>query len=235
MIEAALYLIPVPLSDAAGDRSVPGGNVAIIRQIKHFIVENERSARRFLKACDREIDIDGLTFYPLNGHTPPEDVAAYLDPLKAGNPMGVLSEAGCPAVADPGAEVVAAAHRLRLRVIPLVGPSSVIMSLMASGMNGQSFAFHGYLPIDSAARSKKFRAMERAIAEGGQTQIFIEAPYRNDKLMAEMLATLPKGLRLCVATGITGPDESVVTRTVAEWNSRPTPIGKVPTIFLLCR
>lgn len=233
MIEAALYLIPVPLSDVAPDSTLPARNATIARQIRHFVVENERSARRFLKKCDNTIDIDTLTFYTLNGHTRPADVASFLDPLKAGNPMGLISEAGCPAIADPGADVVALAQQQGLRVVPLVGPSSIVMSLMASGFNGQNFTFHGYLPIDDAARARSFKSMEVAITKHNQTQIFIETPYRNDRLLAEMVAALPKRLSLCVATDITGPGERITTRTVAEWAKDGHTIGKTPTIFLL--
>ena len=233
MIETALYLIPVPLSDVATDTVLPAANTAIVRHIKHFIVENVRSARRFLKKCDREIDIDSLTFFTLNGHTPAEEIASFLEPLKQGCPMGVISEAGCPAIADPGADVVAIAQRLQLRVIPLVGPSSIIMSLMGSGFNGQSFAFCGYLPIDAAERARKFKDMEQAIRRLDQTQIFIETPYRNNRLIAEMVKTLPKQMRLCVASDITGPGEKILARTIEQWGRMKYDYDKIPTIFLL--
>ena len=233
MIETALYLIPVPLSDVATDTVLLAANTAIVRHIKHFIVENVRSARRFLKKCDREIDIDSLSFFTLNGHTPAEEIASFLEPLKQGCPMGVISEAGCPAIADPGADVVAIAQRLQLRVIPLVGPSSIIMSLMGSGFNGQSFAFCGYLPIDAAERARKFKDMEQAIRRLDQTQIFIETPYRNNRLIAEMVKTLPKQMRLCVASDITGPGEKILTRTIEQWGRMKYDYDKIPTIFLL--
>lgn len=233
MIETALYLIPVPLSDVPVQNVLPAVNTDIVREIKHFIVENVRSARRFLKKCDREIDIDSLTFYTLNGHTNPEDIASYLEPLRAGMPMGVISEAGCPAIADPGADVVAIAQRLSLRVIPLVGPSSIIMSLMGSGFNGQSFAFQGYLPIDAAERARKFKKMEHDICANDQTQIFIETPYRNNRLIAEMTKSLPAALKLCVASDISGERESIITRHVRDWVKAKYDYDKIPTIFLL--
>lgn len=233
MIETALYLIPVPLSDVPVDNVLPTFNTCIVREIKYFIVENVRSARRFLKKCDHNIDIDSLTFFTLNGHTPSEAIASFLEPLKQGNPMGVISEAGCPAIADPGADVVAIAQQLHLRVIPLVGPSSIIMSLMGSGFNGQSFAFHGYLPIDAAERARKFKAMELDIRKNNQTQIFIETPYRNNRLVAEMAKSLPKSLLLCVASDISGEHESIVTRSVGEWAKMKFDYDKIPTIFLL--
>lgn len=233
MIEAALYLIPVQLSDVELDTVLPAANTAIVREIKHFIVENVRSARRFLKKCDRSIDIDALTFYELNRHTHLNDIPAMLSPLEAGEPMGVISEAGCPAIADPGADVVAIAQSRGMRVRPLVGPSSILMGLMGSGFNGQSFAFLGYLPIDASQRARKLKEMERRIMQEDQTQIFIETPYRNSKLCEELCRTLPSHLKLCIATDITGNNESIVTRGVKQWLGHMPDINKVPTIFLL--
>lgn len=232
-MKPALYLIPVTLSEVPLERVIPTANIEVVRGIGHFIVENVRTARRFIKKCDRNINIDGLTFYELNRHTDPKVIDAYLDPLEAGEPMGVISEAGCPAVADPGADVVAIAQRRGLPVVPLVGPSSILMSLMASGFNGQSFAFQGYLPIDSSARQRKFREMEQRITRDDQTQIFIETPYRNDALLADMMKSLPQHLRLCVASDITGESERIITRTIGQWASAKAIVGKIPTIFLL--
>lgn len=233
MLETALYLIPVPLSEGELNAVLPARNIDVVREIKHFIVENVRSARRFLKKCVRNIDIDTLTFYELNRHTKPEDISGFLDPLEQGYAMGVISEAGCPAIADPGADVVAIAQRKHLKVVPLVGPSSILMSVMGSGFNGQSFAFLGYLPIDASARAKKFKDMEYNIRVNDQTQVFIETPYRNNKLIAEMSKTLPKHLKLCVASDITGSQESIITRGVAEWGRVKYDYDKIPTIFLL--
>ncbi len=232
--EPALYLIPVELSDETTDAVLPRGNTAVVTRLRHFIVENVRSARRFLKRCDRSIDIDALTFAELNGHTPPEAVARMLEPLEHGEPMGVISEAGCPAVADPGADVVAIAQRKGLKVVPLVGPSSIIMSLMASGMNGQSFAFLGYLPIDDAARRRAIDQLAHRARHEHQTQIFIETPYRNNRLLKQLVDTLPQQLRLCVASDITGRRESIVTRTVEQWRRHGLgDYDRVPTIFLV--
>lgn len=233
MIESALYLIPVPLSEGAVENVLPASNLALVGEIKHFVVENVRSARRFLKKCDRSINIDELTFYELNRHTDPNAIADYLQPLERGEAMGVISEAGCPAIADPGADVVAIAQRKGLKVRPLVGPSSILMGLMGSGFNGQSFAFLGYLPIDQGERARKFKEMERLIRNDNQTQIFIETPYRNNKLMEEMCKQLPGNLALCVATDITGAGEKIVTKTVREWAHTKYDFDKVPTIFLL--
>lgn len=233
MLEAALYLIPVPLSEGEIDDVLPVRNRRMVGEMRHFIVENVRSARRFLKKCDRLIDIGALTFSELNRHTRPEEVAEMLEPLRRGEAVGVISEAGCPAIADPGADVVAVAQREGLKVVPLVGPSSIIMSLMASGFNGQSFAFLGYLPIDGAERQRKLRSMEQCINTLDQTQIFIETPYRNNKLLAELVKSLPRRLRLCVASDISGARETIITRTVEEWGRAKYDYDKVPTIFLL--
>ncbi len=233
MIETALYLVPVQLSDGDMAAVLPAANTDIVRQIKHFIVENVRSARRFLKKCDHSINIDELTFYELNRHTAPQDIAGFLAPLEQGNPMGVISEAGCPAIADPGADVVALAQRKGFKVRPLVGPSSILMGLMGSGFNGQCFAFLGYLPIDGAARARKFKEMEHNITHNDQTQIFIETPYRNNALLAALVKAVPGNLRLCVASDITGEHESIVTRYVKEWAHASYDFGKTPTIFLL--
>lgn len=232
-IENALYLIPVQLSDGDLAAVLPATNTVIVREIKHFIVENVRSARRFLKKCDRSINIDELTFYELNRHTDPREIASYLAPLEAGNAMGVISEAGCPAIADPGADVVAIAQRKGLKVRPLVGPSSILMGLMGSGFNGQSFTFLGYLPIDGGDRQRKFKEMEHNIIHNDQTQIFIETPYRNNALIATMIKSLPSHLRLCVASDITGEKESIVTRSIKEWGKVEYDYSKTPTIFLL--
>ncbi len=233
MIETALYLIPVQLSDVELSSVLPSANMSVVSEIKHYIVENVRSARRFLKKCDRSIDIDTLTFYELNRHTHAEDIPEMLKPLAGGEAMGVISEAGCPAVADPGADVVAIAQSKGLKVKPLVGPSSILMGLMGSGFNGQSFAFLGYLPIDAAERSRKLKEMEHRIMREHQTQIFIETPYRNNSLAQELCRTLPGHLKLCIATDITGPGERIVTRSVKQWQGHLPDLHKVPTIFLL--
>lgn len=213
---------------------LPARNTELLRGIRHFLVENVRSARRFLKACDRGIDIDSLTLTELSEHTRPEEVHAMLEPMTRGLDMGVISEAGCPAVADPGADAVAVAQERGYEVVPLVGPSSILMALMGSGFNGQSFAFRGYLPIDAGARSAAIKDM-MGCARRGQTQIFIETPYRNNRLLATLAATLPAEARLCVASDITGPRQSIVTLPVARWRERKYDYDKIPTIFLLYR
>lgn len=233
-MEPALYLIPVTLGDTPLSQVLPEYNAGVVRGIRHFIVEDVRSARRFLKKVDRDIDIDGLTFYAMGKHASPQDFASYLRPLEQGLPVGVISEAGCPAVADPGADVVAIAQRKGLRVVPLVGPSSMILAVMASGFNGQSFAFNGYLPIDPAERSRRLKALEQRAAAEHQTQLFIETPYRNAKMFEEILRTCRPQTRLCVAAGITCAEEFIKTRTVQEWKKHPLPdLSKVPAIFLI--
>ena len=236
MTEAGLYLIPCQLSDVPLDKVLPAYNLEVVRGIKHFVVESVRSARRFLKKCDRSIDIDSLTFNELNEHTDLKDTAAieaFLDPIGRGEAVGVISDAGCPAVADPGADLVAIAQRRGYKVVPLVGPSSILMSLMASGFNGQRFAFEGYLPVDGQARQARLKEMTRRIEREHQTQIFIEAPYRNNQLIADLATHLPGRMRLCVASDITGENQSIITRTLGEWRQSQYDYHKIPTIFLL--
>lgn len=234
MLPPALYLFPVPLdNDSPIERSLPAYNLQPLREIRHFVVENIRSARRFLKKCDRDIDIDSLRFTVLDEHTRPEDVPAMLLPLEAGQPIGVISEAGCPAVADPGADLVAAAQRKGLKVVPLVGPSSILLALMASGFNGQSFAFNGYLPIHQPQRAAKLKEMERRIVRERQTQIFIETPYRNNRLIAELASSLPGDRLLCVASDLTGEKERTITLPLSKWRRQQLDFDKIPAIFLL--
>ncbi|MEE0979614.1 MAG: SAM-dependent methyltransferase [Muribaculaceae bacterium] len=230
----ALYLFPVPLADGDIDNVIPGLNTRILRDVKYFIVENVRSARRFLKKCDRSIDIDTLTFFTLNEQTPPAEIPAMLEPMKQGHSMGIISEAGCPAIADPGADAVAIAQRRGYRVVPLVGPSSILMSLMASGFNGQSFAFNGYLPIEKGERAHKLKELERRAVRENQTQIFIETPYRNNRMIADIVAALSPQTLLCVAADITGPNQSIATRPLKEWARATFNYDKTPAIFLIC-
>lgn len=231
---AALYLIPVTLGDTPIEQVLPAYNKEIILSCKHFIVEEIRTARRFLKAVEKSIDIDSLTFYEMGKHADAARFSQYLAPLRKGENVGVISEAGCPAVADPGADVVAIAQREGLTVVPLVGPSSILMSVMASGFNGQSFAFHGYLPIDSAARSKRLKQLEARSVSEKQTQLFIETPYRNAKLFADVCSACSPKTRLCIAAGITTDKEWIKTRSIKEWKQTGLPdLGKIPAIFLI--
>lgn len=232
-MDTALYLLPVTLGDTVIEKVLPSYNREIIRQIKHFIVEDVRSARRFLKKLDRDIDIDGLAFYTLNKHTPSDAVTGYLDPLREGYSMGVISEAGCPAVADPGSDVVAVAQRENLKVVPLVGPSSIILSVMGAGFNGQSFAFHGYLPIDSAERGKRLKELEQRAYSEHQTQLFIETPYRNNKMAEDILKICRPQTRLCIAANLTCEGEYIHTKTIREWKGTLPDLAKTPCIFLI--
>lgn len=229
----ALYLIPNLLGETPVEQVLPPYNRQVILGIRHFIVEDVRTARRFLKVVDRSIDIDQLTFYTLNKHTNPEEVASMLKPLEEGNPMGVISEAGCPAVADPGADVVAIAQRKGLQVIPLVGPSSIILAVMGSGFNGQSFAFNGYLPIEPEERIKMLKKLEQRAYTENQTQLFIETPYRNAKMMADILKACRPQTHLCIAAGLTTKDEYIRTRTIKEWGGKLPQLDKIPCIFLI--
>lgn len=235
----ALYMIPVGISDAPPEAVLPPDNLKIMAGIKHFIVENVRTARRFLKRCDRSIDIDSLTFYELNGHTDLNVVSSYLDPLRRGEAVGVMSEAGCPGVADPGALPAAIAQREGLRVIPLAGPSSILMGLMASGFNGQGFTFRGYLPVDDSERAKAIRDLEQESRRFDRTQIFIETPYRNAKMLKALTDTLAAETMLCVALAVTDPlGEKIISRPVKDWKKALAKgkeffAGKQPCIFLV--
>lgn len=233
-MDAALYLIPVTLGETSIEQVLPSYNHEVIMGIRHFIVENIRSARRFLRQVDREFPIDDSEFYEMGKHADANLFSQYLQPLRDGKPVGVISEAGCPAVADPGADVVTIAQRQGLRVVPLVGPSSMIMAVMASGLNGQSFAFNGYLPVDASDRAKRLKALETRAWNEGQTQLFIETPYRNQKMFQTLLSSLRPQTRMCIAAGITTADEYIHTHTIQEWKKVALPdLSKVPAIFLI--
>ncbi len=230
----ALYLIPVTLDETEINQVLPSYNHDVIVEIKHYIVENIRSARRFLKKTEKAIDIDTLTFYELNRHTDRKFIGEYLEPLKRGEAVGIISEAGCPAIADPGADVVAIAQQRGYKVVPLVGPSSIIMSVMGSGFNGQSFAFNGYLPVEVPQRIKALKKLEQKVQNENQAQLFIETPYRNAKMIETILNALNPKTKLCIAAGITCAEEYIKTRTVAEWKKEKIPeLGKIPAIFVI--
>ncbi|MDR2948377.1 MAG: SAM-dependent methyltransferase [Dysgonomonas sp.] len=232
-MQASLYLIPVTLGETSIEQVLPIYNKEIILQIKYFIVENIRSARRFLKKVDSNINIDELTFYELNKHTKPEQIENYLQPMTNGFHIGIISEAGCPAIADPGSDIVAIAQRKNYKVVPLVGPSSILLSLMASGFNGQSFAFQGYLPVDGSDRIKKIKQLENLIHHEHQTQIFIETPYRNQKLVEDIIKHCAPSTKLCIAMNITCEDEYIKTLSVKQWAKQLPDMGKQLCIFLL--
>lgn len=230
---AALYLIPVNISGAPLNYVLPPENLKIINEIRYFIVENIRSARRFIKKCNPGADISSMTFYELNGHTDENLVYSFLQPLRQGYKMGIMSEAGCPGVADPGGLPVRIAQSEGFRIIPLIGPSSILLSLMASGLNGQRFSFNGYLPVENIERERKIRELESLSSRENMTQIFIETPYRNEKMMASLLKTLRNDTLLCVAVAVTDPEkEKIMTKTIGEWKSQKLVFEKLPTIFL---
>lgn len=230
---ANLYLIPLTLGESELNTVLPESNSAVIRSISHFIVENIRTARRFLKKVDREIDIDSLHFYELNKHTDKRQLHAYLDPIKENLPMGIMSEAGCPGVADPGAEVVRIAHEKGIRVVPLVGPSSILLAMMASGMNGQNFAFNGYLPIPKGEKAKQIKQLESRIYTENQSQLFIEAPYRNMQLLNDLLENCQAHTKLCIACDLTLDTEFIQTQSINGWKKNKPDIQKRPAIFVL--
>lgn len=233
-LEAAVYMIPVGISDAGPEAVVPPGTLEAMRGIRHFIVENVRTARRWLRRCTPGCDIDSMTFCELSRHTRPEEIPAMLEPLRRGEPVGVMSEAGCPGIADPGAQVVAIAQREGFRVVPLVGPSSLLMALMASGFNGQGFTFNGYLPIADSERTVAIRRLEKTARNHGVTQIFIETPYRNRKMLDTLVATLRPDTLLCVAVAITDPEhQQIVTLPAAKWKNRKIELEKQPAVFLI--
>ena len=230
----ALYLIPCPIGPTPTEQVLPPYNKEVILAIRHFIVEEIRTARRFLKSVDRSIDIDALTFHTMGKHADQALFRTYLEPLRQGEPVGVISEAGCPAVADPGADIVAIAQREGMRVIPLVGPSSILMALMASGLNGQSFAFNGYLPIDPTQRTRRLKQLEARAQTEHQPQIFIETPYRNHKMLSDIIAACRPNTRLCIAAAISTEQEYIRTQTIAQWKKQALPdLAKLPTIFII--
>ncbi|MBR1732565.1 MAG: SAM-dependent methyltransferase [Alloprevotella sp.] len=234
MTDTALYLIPCTLGDTVPELVLPAANRDIILGLRHFIVEDVRSARRFLKAVERDIDIDSLTFSDMGKHADRSQFASYLEPLRRGESVGLISEAGCPAVADPGADIVAIAHREGMRVVPLVGPSSILLAVMASGFSGQSFAFHGYLPIEPASRQRRLRQLETRSREERQTQLFIETPYRNRKLFDDLLRACSPRTCLCVAAGLTTEQEWVRSMPLGEWRKCGLPdLSRVPAIFAI--
>ena len=227
-----LFLIPTPLGGNDPAEVIPGQVLETACSLRCFVVEELRTARRFLSAYGLRGQIDALDFHVLNEHTAPEEVEALL-PLFEGQDVGLMSEAGLPAVADPGAALVALCHRHGIEVVPLVGPSSLMLALMASGLNGQSFAFRGYIPAKAEERRAALRELEKQSRTLRQSQILIETPYRNDALLADMLQTLSPATRLCVAADITLPTQFIRTETVAEWRNTPLTIGKRPCVFII--
>jgi 16S rRNA (cytidine1402-2'-O)-methyltransferase len=233
-MSGALYLVPTLLGPGSLQAGLPGGVQETTRRLDGFIAENAKSARQFLKSVGYPLPLAQVPIAELNEHTPSDALSGLLAPVRAGKLIGVLSEAGCPGVADPGAALVLRAHREGLRVVPLVGPSAPLLALMASGLNGQQFCFHGYLPVEREACAKALRTLETESAIGQRTQIFIEAPYRNNRLLQTLLDTCRDDTLLCLATDLTLPAEQVATRSVQQWRSRARPdLQRRPTVFLL--
>lgn len=228
-----LYLIPTPIDMEAIAESIPVSVQQLIARLAHFIVEHPKTARQFLKRLNHQQPLQSITMLTLNEHTAQKDLPALLEPLLAGYDVGLMSEAGCPGVADPGAALVRLAHLHGVNVIPLVGPSSIVLALMASGLNGQCFAFHGYLPIEHTARARKIAELEKFSIELQQTQIFIEAPYRNQKLLEQLMLVCRDTTELCIASQLTSTHEKVATKSISKWRDSLPDINKIPTIFLL--
>lgn len=228
-----LYLIPTTLGDNEPLEVLPISIKRTIEQIDHYIVENEKTARHFIKKISSKKSQPSLHINLLNKFTESEMLPSFLDPCLEGYNVGILSEAGCPGIADPGADIVGIAHQKGIQVVPLVGPSSILLALMASGLNGQSFAFNGYLPIEAGERKKSIKRFEKLSRDYDQSQIFIETPYRNDKLLAELIKTLSPQTMVCVACDITLPTEFIVTKKVVDWQRTAVDLHKRPTIFII--
>jgi 16S rRNA (cytidine1402-2'-O)-methyltransferase len=229
-----LYLLPSPLHPEADLLTLPAAIAPLALRLTHWVVESERSARRFLRALNPRCTIDGLHFTLLNEHTPPGEVQAMLAPALAGHDIGLLSDAGCPAVADPGALLVTAAHIHGVPVVPFAGPSAILLTLMGSGMDGQNFCMHGYLPIEANARVKALKGLEaESRRQGGATHLFIETPYRNRQMMAALEQSLRSNTRLCIGAGLGGPSPVLLTKTLAEWRGNWPDLHKIPAVFAL--
>ncbi len=232
--KGALYLIPNFLHEETPyERIFPEYNKLIVNQLNYFIAEHEKHARRFIKRILPAKPQNELHFFILNKHTGEQDLPSFLEPLHSGNSMGLISDAGMPAIADPGAKIVSLAHRQNIRVVPLTGPSSLFLALAASGLNGQHFEFHGYLPVDPKNLIKKIKQLESECRRTGKTQIFMETPYRNDRLIQFLLKNLHDDTRLCIAANLTGPGEKIQTLTVSQWRKKNVSLHKIPAVFLL--
>jgi 16S rRNA (cytidine1402-2'-O)-methyltransferase len=228
-----LYLIPTTLGEENPLEVLPASINTVIEKVDHYIVENEKTARKSIKQVVPTKKQPSLKLYPLNKFTEASELPSYLDACKQGLDVGLISEAGCPGVADPGAEIVKLAHNMGIQVVPLVGPSSILLAMMGSGMNGQSFTFHGYLPIDKSERKGELKYLERLSAEKNQAQIFIETPYRNNKFLEDMKQILHPATRLCVACDLTLSSEYIVAKTVSDWGKTKVDLHKRPTIFII--
>ena len=230
---ATLYLIPSPLGEEFHPDIIPPQIKKIIEKINYFIVENEKETRRFIKKISIKKEQSLLKLYPLNKHTSAGAMADYLNPCLAGNDMGLISDAGCPGIADPGAAIVEKAYRLDIKVKPLIGPSSILLAMMSSGLNGQNFAFNGYLPIDKTDRKKAIKALESKSQKINQSQIFMETPYRNEKLLEDLKQILNLDTQLCIAYELTQAEEFIKTMNVERWKKTKVRFHKKPAIFII--
>ena len=235
MNSGTLYLIPVPLAENVSAKSFTPYLSDTINHITEYIVENSKTARRFLKEAGLQIPQSDLIIHDYGKHNRDGNLNEFFTGLLAGKDVGLMSEAGCPGIADPGAEIVAFAHQKGIKVVPLVGPSSILLALMASGFNGQSFTFHGYLPIDKVQRSQKIKELENLSEKNKQTQLFIETPFRNNPMLEEILKTCHPNTRLCIACNLTAEDEMVQTKSITDWKKQMPDLHKKPVIFLLMR
>lgn len=231
----SIYLIPSLLGESSVDTSLPAAVGTTVSKLKYFLVEDEKSARAFIKTVAPSVTIQELLLRRLNEHTQPTELEELMAPLQRGEDIGIISEAGCPAIADPGSLVVAHAHKLGARVYPLVGPCSMVLALMASGLNGQSWRFHGYLPVEAPQRKAALRALERDVQSRGETQIFMDTPYRNQRMLEDLLEHCAGDLLLCIASELTTPREEIRTRSVAQWKELRATLPKAPALFLLGR
>jgi 16S rRNA (cytidine1402-2'-O)-methyltransferase len=235
MEKGVLFLIPVPLAENAAHKSFTAYNIEVINSIKTYIVENEKTARKFLKEAGIKIPQSELVIHDYGKHKRGNSMVPFFKELMTGTDVGLMSEAGCPGVADPGAEVVAEAHKRGIKVVPLSGPNSILLALMASGFNGQSFTFHGYIPIDKVERGKRIKELEQLAEKNRQTQIFIETPFRNNHLFDDILKNTAAQTLLCIASNLTSEDEFVKTQTIGQWKQEKIDLHKKPTIFLIYR
>ncbi len=233
MKKGNIYMIPITIGDIKRDslEDTPPSSLKVIKSIRFFIVENIKTARRFLRQIDKTFDIDNSIFFLLNKHTKSNEINQFLQPCRQGENIGILSEAGCPGIADPGSKIAAIAHQENIQVIPLIGPSSIFMALMSSGLNGQQFTFHGYLPKNREERIKKIKELaKKSIIYGAQ--IFMETPFRNNNIIEDILTHCPENILLCIASSISTPEEKIITKSIKNWKEKPLNLNKKPTIFI---
>lgn len=231
-MQGKLYLIPSLLHPEAELATLSPQVIEAVQRIKHYIVETPKVARAFIKKCNPQTNFNEVIIYELNEHTHPNELTDFLTPIRLGHDVGLMSDAGLPCTADPGSKAVSIAHQKNITVVPLTGPSSIYLSLMASGLNGQNFMFHGYLPIEKIAKTQKIKEMEKLSQQYKSTQIFIETPYRNNSMLQDLTTTLKPLTRLCVAYNIQSPEESIITNTVENWRKKLPDLHKKPAIFL---